>query len=73
MQMSSNNYSYIVFCIAKWIVAMLSNENSCLEYLKDLFLAIKSFYHPSNTGNFQKNLVEFVLKLTEYFVDRVHL
>jgi hypothetical protein len=59
--------------IAKWIVAMLSNENSCFRHLQDLFIAIKSFYHPSNTGEFQKKLLTFILNLAKYFVDRVHL
>jgi hypothetical protein len=73
MQMSSYSYPYIMSYVARWIVAMLSNESSCLQYLRDLFVAIKIFYHPSNTGKFQENLVKFLLKLTEYFVDRVHL
>ncbi len=52
---------------------MLSNENSCFRYLQDLFIAIRNFYHPSNTGDFQKDLVEFILNLSKHFVDRVHL
>jgi len=71
--MCASNYRYIESYVAKWIVAMLNNENSCLEYLKDLFIAMKSFYHPSNTGKFQVNLVKFVLNLAEYLVERVHL
>ncbi|CAF3884238.1 unnamed protein product [Rotaria sordida] len=73
MQISSYSFRYMMSYVAKWIVAMLNNKNSCFEYLKDLFIAIKSFYHPSNTGNFQNELVEFIVKLAEYFVDRVHL
>jgi hypothetical protein len=73
MQISCNIFSHIVFYVAKWIVAMVSDENSCLVYLKELLMAMKSFYHPSNTGSFQENLVEFILKLSECFLDRVHL
>ena len=51
----------------------MGNGNLCLQYLQDLFSVVKNFYHPSNTGKFQKNLVKFILELTEQFVDRVHL
>jgi len=52
---------------------MMGNGSSCLQYLRDLFTAIKSFYHPSNTGDFQQDLVTFLSKLSQSFVDRVHL
>ncbi len=52
---------------------MMGKESSCLQYLRDLFTAIKSFYHPSNTGDFQQELVSFLSKLSQAFVDRVHL
>ena len=60
--MTSNTYRYLVLYIAKWIIAMLNNENSCLKYL---FMAMKSCYHSSNTGKFQEKFVEF-------FVDRIY-
>jgi hypothetical protein len=52
---------------------MIGNGSSCLQYLQDLFVAMKNFYHPLNTGKFQEDLIEFVLKLAEHFVNRVHL
>lgn len=52
---------------------MLGNNGSCLKYLQDLFTAIKSFYHPSNTGKFQQDLITFLSKLAQAFVDRIHL
>ena len=73
MQISSQIISYFIPDLTKWIVAMISNENSCFRYLQDLFIAIRNFYHPSNTGNFQEQLVEFILNLSKFFVDRVHL
>ncbi|CAF3998522.1 unnamed protein product, partial [Adineta steineri] len=57
-------YPHFVPEVAKWIVAMIGNRSSCLQYLADLLISIRSFYHPSNMGKFQKNLVEFLLKLT---------
>ncbi|CAF4417324.1 unnamed protein product, partial [Rotaria magnacalcarata] len=50
---------------------MMGNGSSCLQYLTDLFTAIKSFYHPSNTGEFQQDLVSFLSKLSQAFVDRL--
>jgi len=73
MGMASQKYTYAECDSAKWIVAMIGTGSSCLQYLRDLFIAIKSFYHPSNTGDFQENLVEFILNLAGYFFDRVHL
>lgn len=52
---------------------MMGNGSSCLQYLQDLFTAIKTFYHPSNTGTFQQDLVTFLSKLSQALVDRVHL
>lgn len=59
--------------VTTWIVAMLGNGSSCLQYLQNLFTAIKSFYHPSNTGKFQQELIMFLSKLTQAVVDRIHL
>ena len=73
MQITSHKYNFITLSVTKWIVSMIGNGSSCLQYLRDLFIAIKSFYHPSNTDKFQENLVKFVLQLAEHFVDRVHL
>ncbi|CAF4503506.1 unnamed protein product [Rotaria socialis] len=73
MQTSPQRYRYITRKIARWIVAMMGNGSACLTYLDDLLMAMKNFYHPSNTGKFQKNLVEFLLDLSDNFVDRVRL
>ncbi len=73
MQMSSQTYTYVEYYSTKWIVTMIGNGGTCLQYLRDLFIAIKSFYHPSNTGTFQETLVKFVLGLAEHFITRVQL
>jgi hypothetical protein len=73
MQMSGKKCTYVVSDSTKWIVGMIGNGSSCLQYLQDLFVAMKNFYHPLNTGKFQEDLIEFVLKLAEHFVNRVHL
>lgn len=51
---------------------MIGNKSATLQYLQDLFIAMKSFYHPSNAEEFQVNLIEFISKLAEYFLDRVY-
>ncbi|CAF4196635.1 unnamed protein product, partial [Rotaria magnacalcarata] len=73
VQVSSHIQNYSISITATWIVAMMGNGSSCLQYLTDLFTAIKSFYHPSNTGEFQQDLVSFLSKLSQAFVDRLHL
>ncbi|CAF0736207.1 unnamed protein product [Didymodactylos carnosus] len=73
INVSLTQYNYSMTSVTTWIVAMLGNGSSCLQYLKDLFTAIKTFYHPSNTGKFQQDLVGFLSKLAQAFVDRVHL
>ena len=73
VQVSSQLQNYSISIVSTWLVAMMGNGSSCLQYLRDLFTAIKSFYHPSNTGDFQQELVNFLAKLSQAFVDRVHL
>ncbi|CAF2108179.1 unnamed protein product [Rotaria magnacalcarata] len=73
MALLTTKNSHYIPDVSRWIIGMIGNGSSCLEYLRDLFIAIKSFYYPSNTGKFQKRLVDFVLNLARYFVERIHL
>ncbi|CAF4080922.1 unnamed protein product, partial [Rotaria magnacalcarata] len=59
MQLSPQRYRYSTNEIARWIIAMMGNGSACLKYLGDLLMAMKSFYHPSNTGRFQESLSDF--------------
>ncbi|CAF1939925.1 unnamed protein product [Rotaria magnacalcarata] len=65
--------TYQIPTVGSLIVAMMGNGSSCLQYLRNLFTAIKSFYYPSNTGDFQHGIVQFLAELTQSFIDRVHL
>lgn len=65
--------TYPVDVVATWIVAMLGNNSSCMNYLRSLFVAIKNFYHPSNCGEFQADLISFIVHLSHAMVDRVFL
>lgn len=71
--MSCQSYTYFVNVSSKWIVAMIGNGNSCIQYLKDLLFSIKCFYHPSNTEYSQENLIDFIVGLSRDFIDRLHL
>ncbi|CAF4180385.1 unnamed protein product [Rotaria sordida] len=73
LEMTPHNYRYLIYSVCRWIVCMIGNRSSCLQYLQDLFIAIKTFYHPSNTGDFQEDLVSFVLNLSYCFVERLYL
>ncbi|CAF3971108.1 unnamed protein product [Rotaria sp. Silwood2] len=63
---------YSIPIVATWIVAMMGNHSSCIQYLQDLLISIKNFYHPSNTGDFQTELLSFLSMLAQAFVDRVY-
>ena len=73
MQMATQKAIWFTPNIAKWIVAMIGKKSSCMQHLQDFLTAVKSFFHPSNTGKFQEDLVKFLLALIEQFVDRLHL
>ncbi|CAF1141433.1 unnamed protein product [Adineta ricciae] len=72
-QKTTKKFIYSMGDVAQWIVAMIGNGSSCLDHLQDLLTAVRSFYYPSNTGYFQKQLVDFLFELTQQFVNRVHL
>ena len=69
----AQRFSYFSDDSAQWIVAMLGNGSSCLQNLRDLLFAIKSFYQPINSGSFQQVLIEFLESLGKHFVERLHL
>ncbi len=73
MEIPKGGESYSIPVVATWIVAMMGNNSSCIQYLRDLFTAIKIFYHPSNTGKFQTELISFLSMLAQTFVDRIYL
>jgi hypothetical protein len=43
-----------VLTIASWIVSMIGcgeNRDLCMDHIKKLFEALRSFYYPSNSGS----------------------
>lgn len=61
--------------IARWVVMSLSPEcadapDSMLTKLEGLIQAIETFFHPSITGAWTKNLAQLVFYLADFFVMR---
>ena len=61
--------------IARWIVmslspACLETADSILVQLEGLIQAVETFFHPSNSGAWTKNLAQLVYYLSDFFVMR---
>ena len=42
-----------VLAMTSWIISMIGcgeDRDLCMKYIKKLFLALRSFYYPSNAG-----------------------
>lgn len=57
---------------AKWIVYMLGGEDGgiALDHLEKLFVALKSFYHPSNHGKHSVSVRKNENSINFKFVDQ---
>jgi proteasome activator subunit 4 len=55
-----------------WLVAMLGNHSNCQTHVTQLFKAIESYYHPSNTGKWNIKLQQLLFKLPASFINRLH-
>jgi proteasome activator subunit 4 len=71
----NRNSGRFVDDIARWIVMSLSlkcleNEDSILTQLESLLQAIEIFFHPSNSGEWTRNLSQLTYCLTDFFVMR---
>lgn len=61
--------------IARWVVMSLSPEcltdlDSILAKLEGLLQAVETFFHPSNSGHWTKNLSQLIFYLADFFVMR---
>lgn len=61
--------------IARWVVMGLSPAcadapDSMLSKLEGLIQAVETFFHPSNTGAWSRNLAQLVFYLSDFFVMR---
>eukprot|EP00092_Neocalanus_flemingeri_P031411 GFUD01034116.1.p1 GENE.GFUD01034116.1~~GFUD01034116.1.p1 ORF type:complete len:1998 (+),score=527.07 GFUD01034116.1:71-6064(+) len=57
---------------AYWIVNTLGGESLTQKYLSQLFQSLESYYHPANIGKYSIKLTEFMSKLSDIFIKRVH-
>ena len=57
---------------ARWIVATIGGGSETQGYLCQLLASLESYYHPANSGKHILKLVEFLAKLVESFIRRVH-
>lgn len=58
------------FLVMSLSPASASEPDSMLTKLESLVQAIETFFHPSNTGTWTKNLAQLVFYLTDFFVMR---
>ena len=57
--------SSAISSLASWIVSMIgsgADRDLCMKYIKKLFLALRSFYYPSNGGNWSVSLISLNFK-----------
>lgn len=58
--------------VVLWLVAMLGPNSNCQKHVTQMFKAIESYYHPSNTGKWNFKLNQILFKLPASFVSRLH-
>ncbi|KAL9090623.1 MAG: hypothetical protein Q9159_001870 [Coniocarpon cinnabarinum] len=61
--------------VARWIVMslspdVLSKQDSILSKLEGLLQAVETFFHPSNSGHWTRNLSQLIFYLSDFFVMR---
>ncbi|CAD5119000.1 DgyrCDS7656 [Dimorphilus gyrociliatus] len=59
-------------CLRNLLSPKKGNGSSTLEHIRKIFVALQSFYHPSNNGKWSDKLLLFINKLAVNMVDRVH-
>lgn len=67
------NHKLDVSLICIWIVYSLNGDNnSTFIHFEKFMQTLESYYHPANVGRWTSKLRELLLKLSYYFVERVH-
>jgi len=57
---------------SRWIVNTLGGESPTQKCLSQLFQSLESYYHPANIGKYSIKLTEFMAKMSDAFIKRVH-
>lgn len=58
--------------LVKWVVATLGCSSATQQALQKLFQSLDSYYHTANFGHHSGKLMEFLSKLTSFFIRRLH-
>jgi proteasome activator subunit 4 len=58
--------------VVKWITATMGQKSSTQKYLDQMFRALESYYHPANFGRHSLKLIDFLARLTNFFIRRLH-
>ena len=56
----------------RWIVATIGGKSSVQQYLDQMFQCLESYYHTANYGRHSQKLMDFLCKLTNLFMRRLH-
>lgn len=58
--------------IVRWIVSTMGPSSSTQRHLRQMVLAIETYYNAANCGRHSVKLIEFMWKLAQAFVRRIH-
>ena len=58
--------------LCRLVVNSLGGGSSTQTYLSQLLSSLESYYHPANTGKYILKLTEFLARLVDCFIKRVH-
>jgi hypothetical protein len=63
-----------IHSISKIVVSMIGcgkNRNMCMDFIIRTFRILRSYYYPSNVGNWMENFFEFLQTLPECYIERL--
>eukprot|EP00094_Tigriopus_californicus_P000230 TCALIF_00223-PA protein Name:"Similar to psme4 Proteasome activator complex subunit 4 (Xenopus laevis)" AED:0.06 eAED:0.06 QI:66/0.84/0.71/1/0.84/0.85/14/306/1826 len=58
--------------IVRWIVSTMGPQSSSQRHLRQMVLAIETYYNAANCGRHSAKLIDFLWKLAQAFVRRIH-
>ena len=65
-------FKFVLIYSNQYLILFLGGVSSSQQYLSQLLLSVESYYHPANIGKHSLKLTEFMSKLTDIFVKRIH-
>eukprot|EP00095_Tigriopus_kingsejongensis_P000186 maker-scaffold41_size498431-snap-gene-0.12 protein:Tk00186 transcript:maker-scaffold41_size498431-snap-gene-0.12-mRNA-1 annotation:"proteasome activator complex subunit 4" len=58
--------------VVRWIVSTMGEGSSSLRYLQQMVLAIETYFNAANIGRHSAKLTEFLWRLAQSFMRRIH-